>query len=84
MSNWKTRLFGRNRFNFYSWVFAGVGVIIGAMVLVAVAAMLYEDGKKDPAQFALLFAIVLLLIGLFGVAVQEYLARYVDATEREE
>jgi len=78
MSNWRHRIFARNEANFWGWIV--VGLAIFAVVVVcgrAAAHRLFPDGKLD-THLLVLLAILVVLTGHFGLALQEFYARWVE------
>jgi drug/metabolite transporter (DMT)-like permease len=78
MSNWRHRLFGRNETNFWGWLVASL-LIFGVVVVCgrAAARHLFAEEKLD-AHLAVLFAILAVLTGQFGLALQEYYAKWIE------
>ena len=72
MITWKSKLFGDNRFNFYGWIGTGLLVIGISIVLVVMA---IHAGAIHSPSCLLLGAIYFILLGHFGVALQNYHAR---------
>ena len=83
MKTWKTKLFGDNSLNFYSWLVTGLGVF-GSSAYFLVRGL--QADQYLSAQVALLVAIYILLLGCFGVILHNYLARLAEKldTPREE
>lgn len=81
MSSWMTKLFGDNRLNFYGWIAAGL-IVAGVSLLLAVAAIL--TGALRSPEGIMLVAIYLILLGVFGIALQSYCARVAAAIERSD
>ena len=81
MSNWKQLLFARNEFNFRSWLAAGL-LIFGCAFVCALVGVthVFSDGGLD-AHLVVLVGILLALLGHFGIALQEYFARWVEKNE---
>lgn len=75
--NWKSKLFGDNKLNFYGWLFAGLLIIFGSL-FVALRAI------KINNENIMLFAIYLVLIGIFCVLLQNYHARVAEKLEDKE
>ena len=71
-TNIKSTLLGNNRLNFRIWLL--IEILINFTSLVLVAAAIYI-GKPLSAEQCLLLAIYLVLIGHFGLALQEYCAK---------
>ena len=72
MKNWKTKLFGDNAFNFYGWILAAV------LVFVISARYILAGGHAESAQAMqrdMFLAIYIVLLGCFGLLLQNYLAR---------
>ena len=72
MANWKSKLFGDNRFNFYGWIAAGL-FIVGVSVWFVIRAI--QAGAFRSPVSLLLGAIYFVLLGHFGLALQSYHAR---------
>jgi hypothetical protein len=81
MSTWKTKLFGDNRFNFYGWIFMGI-LIIGVS-LWCLARAIYEGADRSPTCL-LLGAVYFIVMGHFGVALQNYCVRVAKTIEEED
>jgi hypothetical protein len=72
MKNWKTKLFGDNAFNFFGWNLAAVLVFVGS------ARYMLAGARAESAQAMqrdMLLGIYILLLGCFGLLLQNYLAR---------
>ena len=72
MKHWKTKLFGDNAFNFYSWNLAAILVCYGS------ARYMLADARAESAQTMqrdMLLGIYIVLLGCFGLLLQNYLAR---------
>ena len=72
MKNWKTKLFGDNAFNFYGWNLAAV------LILACSARDVLAAARAESAvlmQRDLLIAIYIVMLGCFGLLLQNYLAR---------
>jgi hypothetical protein len=72
MNNWKTKLFGDNRLNFYGWLVAML-VATSASCIFVLRAAGANGGRSATVQ--ILIAIYLILMGHFAFAVHKYLAR---------
>ena len=72
MTTWKSKLFGDNRFNFYGWIGTGL-LVIGISIFLVVMAI--HAGAIHSPSCLLLGAIYFILLGHFGVALQNYHAR---------
>ena len=81
MNNWKMKLFGDNRMNLYGWIAAGTLSIV-ASIFAVVVALKFLDSKY--AVFLLLLAIWVPVLGLFGLALQNYCARVAKSLEDED
>jgi hypothetical protein len=81
MKTWKSKIFGDNYLNFYGWILAGLSVV-GASFYFVLKAVL-AGGIRSP-QSQLLLAIYFLLLGHFGIAVHNYLARAARSIESAE
>ena len=71
MSNWKTKLFGDNRYNFYGWIVTGIAICGGSMWELISGIPPIELGHVDVGR--VLVSIYLLLLGLFGLSIQNLL-----------
>ncbi|MFN7561510.1 MAG: hypothetical protein ACK5TH_07005 [Prosthecobacter sp.] len=80
MKNWKTKFFGDNAFNFYGWNFAAVLVLVGSVRYVLAAA---RAESAVVMQRDLLIAIYIVLLGCFGLLLQNYLARLAAKLEEK-
>lgn len=72
MKHWKTKLFGDNAFNFYGWTLAAV------LVFVSSTRYMLAGARAESAQAMqrdMLLGIYILLLGCFGLLLQNYLAR---------
>jgi len=79
MKHWKTKLFGDNAFNFYSWILAAV------LVFVISARYILAGGHAESAQTMqrdMLLGIYIVLLGCFGLLLQNYLARLAVKLEK--
>lgn len=81
MKTWKSKLFGDNRFNFYSWICAGL-FVIGVSLWCAIRAV--SAGALEAPESLLLLAIYFILLGRFGLALQSYHARVAERLDSEE
>jgi uncharacterized membrane protein len=81
MKNWKSKLFGDNRMNFYGWICTGLFIIGVSAWLVLRALKL--DALRSPSALVLI-AIYLLLLGLLCLVLQNYCARVGRAIEDED
>ena len=81
MKNWKSKLFGDNRMNFYGWICTGL-LLIGLSAWLVFRALKLDALRSSSA--VLLIAICLVLLGLFGLALQNYCARVAKAVEDED
>ena len=81
MSNWKQRLFARNEFNFWGWLTAGLLIFGFAFACILIGVFdLFTNGRLD-THLVVLLGILLTLLGHFGIALQEYFARWVEKNE---
>ncbi len=80
MKNWKTKLFGDNSMNFYGWLVAGL-FVIGASTYFAKRAL--DADKYLSSQVAMLVAIWILLLGQFGIALSNYIARVAEKLDAQ-
>lgn len=79
MKNWKTKLFGDNAFNFYGWNLAAV------LVFVSSTRYMLAGARAESAQVMqrdMLLGIYILLLGCFGLLLQNYLARLAVKLEK--
>jgi len=74
-------LFGDNRFNFFGWIVAGLLIFAVSLVCALYA---IRAGIRNSAECHLLLGIQVLLIGLFGIAWQNYCARLAEKIEAED
>ena len=84
MTSWKTKLFGDNRLNFYGWIFCGL-LVVGASIWFVIKAIRL-GAFQSPVSF-LLGAIYIVLLGHFGLALQNYhsrVAKHLDSKEKED
>ena len=81
MKKWKSKTFGDTRLNFYGWIFTGLFLLFLSLWFVAHA--IWLDADRSPACL-LLIAIYVLLLGHFGLALQEYCARVAKSLEQDE
>jgi hypothetical protein len=72
MKNWKSKLFGDNAFNFYGWNLAAAFILVGS-ARYALAGAHAESALV--MQRDLLIAIYIVMLGCFGLLLQNYLAR---------
>jgi hypothetical protein len=75
MKNWKSKLFGDNSMNFYSWIVAGL-MIVGGFAYYVKRALDVDEYLSS--EEALLLAIGLALLGIFGVVWHNYIARVAE------
>jgi len=81
MSRWKSKLFGDNSFNFYGWIGAGL-LTYAASTAFAWRAVWLADVQCP--TILLLLAIWLVLLGQFGLALQNYCARVAQTMEADD
>jgi hypothetical protein len=81
MNTWKSKLCGDNRLNFFGWIGTGLLVIIGSVYELFKA---IQVGAFRSAEGLLLIAIYFLLLGHFGLALQNYCARVAKAIENDD
>lgn len=74
MKTWKSKLFGDNTMNFYGWLVTGIIVCTGSLFFVIVGLI-----TKD--TILMLLALYFVLIGMFGLQLQNYLSRVADKIE---
>jgi uncharacterized membrane protein len=95
MNTWKTKYFGDNRFNFYGWIIAVLGICVVLIVLCVISlrevfSALHENALHSPesrlllAIFAILAAILFVLLGIFCIACQNYFARVAKTIEEQD
>jgi len=81
---WKSKLFGDNRLNFYGWIVAGL-VVFGISIAATVIALNADDAKALRSPVCLLLvAIYFVLLGHFGIALQNYCSRVAKNIELED
>ncbi|MEM8883662.1 MAG: hypothetical protein AAGD14_06330 [Planctomycetota bacterium] len=80
MNGWKSKLFGDNTLNFWGWLVAGVTILVASAAAVLYAVTI---GAYRSPEAILLFAIWVLLVGVFGVLLQSYLARVARKLDTE-
>ena len=80
MKGWKSNIFGDTTFNFFGWIITGALLLAGSAWL---ALRALDSGAFDSPVALMLGAIYLLLLGLFGLALQNYCARMAAALEAE-
>lgn len=78
MRTWKSKHFGDNRMNFHGWIFAGLFHIGVSLTFVIWALKL---GASRSSSGLMLLAVWILVLGQFGVALQNYCARAVRKIE---
>jgi cobalamin biosynthesis protein CobD/CbiB len=81
MKNWKSKLFGDNRMNFYCWVFAWL-LVVGTSLWLVLKAI--RAGATESPVCLLLIAIYLLLVTHLSLAIQNYCARVARHLETED
>ena len=81
MITWKTKVFGDNRVNFYGWMCCSL-LVMGLSVCIVLMAI-HADALRSPVCL-LLAAIYLIVLGHFGIALQNYCARAARAIETED
>lgn len=74
MKTWKSKLFGDNTMNFYGGLFAGIFVCTGSLFFVIA-------GLETKDTNLMLLALYLVLIGMFGLQLQNYHSRLADKIE---
>jgi len=80
MSGWKTKLCGDNRWNFYGWNVAGLFIMVFSLWLAFKA---IQAGATQSPTILLLLAIYFVLIGHFGLGLQNYCARVAEKLDSE-
>ncbi len=81
MNDSKSKLFGDNRMNFYGWIGAGALLIVLSLWIVLRA--IFAEALRSP-NCLLLGAIYFILLGHFGIALQNYCARVAKNIETED
>jgi hypothetical protein len=81
MNDLIVKLFGINRMNLLGWCIVGL-MIIGLSVVCTVQAVLATPNFFNRPDLLLLGAIVLLMLGIFGVQLQIYCAMLAQKIER--
>jgi len=81
MTTWKSKLFGDNRFNFYGWI--GAGVLVMGVSIWCVVKAIQAGADRSPSCF-LLGGIYFIVLGHFGIALQNYCARVAKNIEAED
>ena len=81
MNNWKSKLSGDNRMNFYGWICTGL-LVVGASVWLVLRAICLK--ALDSPICLLLIAIYLLVAASLCLALQNYCARVAKAIETED
>jgi hypothetical protein len=81
MSNWKSKMFGDNRINFYGWIGSGCAVVGGSLWAVSKAINL---GALQSPTCLLLGAIYFVAIGQFCLGLQNYCSRVAKNIEAED
>jgi hypothetical protein len=81
MKTWKSKLFGDNRMNFYAWICTGL-LVIGLSFVIVVMAI--NTGALRSPTCLLLGAIYFILLGHFGMSLQNYCARVAKSIESED
>jgi hypothetical protein len=81
MKTWKSKLFGDNRLNFYGWIFAALFCIsISVWALIKA----FEKGAVRSPVALMLVAIYLIVLGHFGLALQNYCSRVAERIESDD
>lgn len=81
MSTWKSKVFGDNRFNFYGWIVVGL-LVIGVSFWCIVKAI--QAGADRSPACMLLGGIFVIMLGRFGITLQNYCARVAEKIEAED
>jgi hypothetical protein len=81
MASWKLKLCGDNRFNFYGWIGGGLFVMVASLWFVIRA---IQAGAFHSPVSLLLGAIYFVLLGHFGIALQNYCARVAKHLESKD
>ena len=81
MSKWKTKVFGDTHFNFYGMNCMGI-VVLGGSFWFVIRAL--KTGAGHTPLSLLLLAIYFVLLGHFGIAIQNYCARVARVLEEQE
>jgi hypothetical protein len=81
MKTWKSKLFGDNCFNFFGWIAAGLAVM-GVSLWCLIKAI--QLGAVGSPTCLLLGAIYFIVLGHFGVSLQNYCSRVAKNIEAED
>ena len=81
MGNWKTKLFGDNRMNLYGWIAGGLLIIFASLWFIIQA---LSAGALDSQESLLLIAICLVLLGQFGLELQNYCSRVAQKLDNQD
>ena len=75
--SWKSKLFSDNNFNFYGWLFAGLLIIIGSITFTVI-------GLINDKSNLIIAAIYFVLLGVFGIMLQNYHSRLAEKLDSQE
>jgi uncharacterized membrane protein len=81
MKNWKTKFFGDNTFNFCGWIVVGLATLGGSLWTML---LVLRTSSKLSEQLLPLMPIWILLLAIFGLSWQNYLARVAEKLEAQE
>jgi hypothetical protein len=81
MKTWKSKLFGDNCFNLFGWIAAGMAVM-GVSLLCIIKAI--QSGAYSSPTCLLLGAIYFIVLGHFGISLQNYCSRVARNIEAED
>jgi hypothetical protein len=81
MTNWKTKLFGDNRMNFFGWCLTGL-FVIGASLWKLKEAL--DAGVDRKPEGSILVGIYFLLLGIFGLTLHNYIARVAAKLDKDD
>lgn len=81
MKNWKTKFFGDNTFTFCGWIVVGLATLGGSLWTML---LVLRTSSKLSEQLLPLMPIWILLLAIFGLSWQNYLARVAEKLEVQE
>jgi type IV secretory pathway TrbL component len=76
MKSMKSKLFGDNKLNFYGWILGGLAIMLGSLYIA-------RSALQENSIIAMLLAIYFVLIGIFGILLQNYHSRVSEKMDRE-
>jgi len=82
MDKFIVKWFGVNKFNFWFWVVSGLLITVLAVGLMIYSATLLRLSIAG-AQYAILVAIAVVLMGQFALALQKYHAKLAEKIEQQ-